>query len=343
MGLYHRNSLATNKYQTIAPSSVASNVFTMASAHEAETGDAVYISDAGSLTGITVDYTYFAIKTSSTALKLALTPADAKDGKAITIGGSVGTASFLFDERSAIGSTYDISFAGAMQTVQSNTPFASFFGSKLLFGSRVKDTDGTTDVYNMQSLGLGRNVGSFTTTLVPSQGILDTQQKVYVKFEGVNLASDKIVVKYRKKKRFGLPTASRKTTAGLGNWSDNSHVSINTTAKPASQTKEGDEVEILSGGGAGRTAHIKSIRDATTDLVFTLDENIEGVSTTQNSEINVDNWTKLGTITNADINGYKEFPIGGISKSVEIKVEMRGVDIKIEELAIVNTPTKKMV
>ncbi|KKL85612.1 hypothetical protein LCGC14_1952980, partial [marine sediment metagenome] len=63
---------------------------------------------------------------------------------------------------------------------------------KTLFGKRdfIQEKDEITeivienksaDVYNIQSLGLGRNVGSFTTTLVPSKEIVDTQQKLYVK------------------------------------------------------------------------------------------------------------------------------------------------------------------
>ncbi|HEC65002.1 MAG TPA: hypothetical protein ENI23_06905 [bacterium] len=341
VGLYHRNSAATNKYQTIAPSSVASNIFTMASNHEAETGDAVYMSDIGSLTGITVDYTYFAIKTDVNKTKLALTEADAKANNPITIGGTVGSASFFFDDREAIGSTYDFTYAGAIQSVQSDTPFKSFFGAQLLFGVRLEDTDGTTDVYNIQSLGLGRNVGSFTTTLVPSKEIVDTQQKLYVKFEGVNLATDKIVVKYRLKKRFGLPTVSRRSSSGLASWSSDSVVAVDDTEKHVRQAEVGDEIEVISGGGAGRTAHIKSIREASASVrEFTLDEAVEGILSAQKSEIQIDNWTKLGVITNSNSDGYQEFPIGKNSKSIEFKVEMRGKDVKIEEVQIINIVNK---
>lgn len=345
VGLYHRNSPATNKYQTIAGSSLSANVVTMASNHEAETGDAVHMSSIGSLTGITVDYTYFIIKDSTTGIKLALTPADAKDGTAITLGGSAGSASFFFDDREAIGSTYDFTYPGAIMTLQTEDTLKTFYGSQYLFGARVLDTDGSTDIYTLQSLGLGRNVSSFTTTLIPSQGITDTQQKLFIKFEGVNQATDKIVVKYRLKRRFGLPTPSRQTSSGLASWSSNKVVAVNDTEKHVRQAKEGDELEVLSGGGAGRTAHIKSIREASATVrEFTLDEPIEGIVSAQKSEIQIDNWQKLkkGEITNSDTDGFKEFAIGTVGKQIEFKIEMRGVGIKVEELSLANITNKKV-
>lgn len=344
VGLYHRNSPATNKYQTIAGSSLSSNVVTMASNHEAETGDAVYMSNIGSLTGITVDYTYFVIKDSDTGIKLALTAADANAGNAITLGGSTGAASFLFDDREAIGATYDNTYPGAIMTLQTEDTLRGFYGSQYLFGARVLDTDGSTDIYTLQSPAIGRNVSSFTTTLVPSEGITDTQQKLFIKFEGVNQATDKIVVKYRLKKRFGLPTPSRQTSSGLATWSSNKVVAVDDTDKHVRQAQVGDEIEVISGGGSGRTAHIVSIREASATVrEFTLDEPIEGVISAQKSEIQIDNWTKLGTITNSNTDGFQEFPIGTVGKQIEFKIEMRGVGVKVEELALANITNKKVV
>ena len=344
VGLYHRSGYSSKKYDAIAPSSVVSDVFTMASAHGAETGDAVYMSNIGSLTGLTVAYTYYAIRVSDTTLKLALTPADAKAGNAITIGGSVGSASFLFDNRTGVGTTYDVTYTGAITTTQSDSPLPDFYGSDIIFGGMVKDTDGTTDIYTLQSLGLGRNVGSFNTTLVPSQQVTDIQQKLVIKYEGVNLDTDKIVAKYRVKKRFGLPTPSRVTDSGLVSWSSNKVLGVDDTEKHVRQAEIGDEVEVISGAGAGRNAHISSIREASASVrEFTLDETIEGVSSAQKSEIMIDNWTKLGEITNDDDEGYKEFDIGTVGKEIEVKVELRGLGVSVEEVFLVNEPYKRVV
>ena len=110
------------------------------------------------------------------------------------------------------------------------------------------------------------------------------------------------------------------------------------------------------GAGGGYTAHITVITvDSATQWTITIDETMPDVTAAETTNILIDNWTKLATISTTDdakaaYEGLKKLAVGGEdsdsvnkAKWIELKFEMRGyADIEdsmdFEELMLNNTP-----
>lgn len=354
VGLYHKAGLDHKQFNRVAGSSISSNTITLASAQVFETGDPVECTQKGSLTGdISDDRIYYAIKTSSTELKLADTPQQALAGQAITITGTATSSEFAFFTYQAIGATLT-DRQGGLAVLKGQTASRFLFG-EVVYGGDVMLPGGTT-IGAVMSLGMGKNVGSFVTPKLQASAITDTFDEIVSKFKDLSIATRKIIIKYRTKHRWGMPGRQDFGGGGGATWVNSTSFTVNPKLYDMYSVQEGDEVEFLDGAAAGYTAHISDITvDSATQWTITIDEAMPDVTAADTSSILIDNWTKYLTISTADdaaaaANGHKKAALGGeeqdtanSAKWVEIKVELRGYadfddQLEFEELMLSNKP-----
>ncbi len=352
VGLYHRGGLDHKKYSAVTFSSLASDVLTMSSAQVYETGDPVEITAIGSLTGDIDDIIYYAIKVSSTQIKLALTPQQAVAGANITITGSVTSATMVLNVYQSVGA-HQTERQGGVCVVKA-AGLARFSGVEVIYGGDVRMPTGTT-IGAVMSLGMGKNVGSFVTSKIQASAVKDAFATFVSKFGDLNISTRKIIVKYRTRNRWGLP-GRRNMRNGKATWVNSTSFTVNPKTYDVYAVAIGDEVSFLDGGAAGYTAHISNkVVDSATQWTFTIDEAMPDVSAADTSEILFQNWTKFLTISTADdaIAAYEGLKKAGLdgeavdaqnkAKWIELKFELRGyTDIEetmdFEEVMLGNTP-----
>lgn len=352
VGLYHKGGIDHKKHAVVTFSSLSNNTLTMSAAQVYETGDPVEVIVQGSLTGdIVDDQIYYAIKVSSTEIKLANTPQQALAGDNITITGSVTSAEMVMNVYESVGAHYT-ERTGGICTIKAAGP-ARFTGSEVLYGSDVTLPGGTV-IGSVMSLGMGKNVGSFVTPKMQATAITDSFSKFVSKFGDLNIPTRKIVVKYRTKRRWGLP-GRRDFEGGVATWATSTTFTVNPKQYDMYSVEEGDEVEFLDGAGAGYTAHITDIaEDSATQWTITIDETMPDVVAAETSHILIDNWTKYKVISTTDdaaaaAAGFLKAALGADgddaknkAKWIELKFELRGyTDIEetmdFEEVMLLNT------
>lgn len=214
-------------------------------------------------------------------------------------------------------------------------------GGVLIVGCRNSGNTQITQYNTLASITTGENRGQMTLNRIENLGIKEGRTSLYCKFEGVNNSTDKIIFKYRTKYRTTIQVLSTGIT-----WTSNTtFTSIDTDLSSA---EVGDEITILSGSGAGSTAHISSISYSNPTYTVVLDEEITGVSASDNGNIIIENFTKIPTtITNSDTDGYKKISLPDMPKStwVQFKIELRGEGgvVGIQELQLVSQTVQNAV
>jgi len=345
-GLYHKAGADHKQRSKVTPTSLSSDTLTLSSAEIFETGDPIYCTALGSLTGdLDGDMIYYAIKVSSTEFKLALTPKQAIDGANITITGTTTGSEFMFNVYEAVGATKGN--AGPVE-VFSAFGLPRFNGIEVLYGMDIRNPAGTT-IGVVMSLGMGKNVGSLTTPKIQASNLKDAWQKLFAKFPPFSVSSRKIIIKYRTENRLGIP-GRLNMGGGRATWVDANTFTINPKTYDFYAAAEGDEVEFISGAAAGYTGHIAAggiVVDSATQWSITLDEDMPDVAVGETSDLIVDNWTKYKTISSVDdakaaYNGFKKAILKKKAKWIQIRIELRGyTDIEeshdLEELMLINS------
>ena len=208
------------------------------------------------------------------------------------------------------------------------------YGTRFLAGATLLDSTLTSNVY-LSSMTSGESRGDFTTSKIYTDNLTDTQQLVKIKFKNIEESSDKIIVKYKEIDKQNYPLVFTPSVSRAVTWTAN-YVFTSTSALMA-DVEVGEEVAIMSGNGAGSLAHITTISENAGTYTVTLDEAITGVSAGDLSGVFIDNWVKVGTITNTNTYGTEEFTIGTNSKWIQLKIELRGVsEPMIEEILLTN-------
>lgn len=352
VGLYHKAGVDHKKYASVTFSSLSNNTLTMSAAQVYETGDPVEITAVGSLTGDIDDIIYYAIKVSSTEIKLALTPQQALAGDNITITGSVTSATMVMNVYESVGAPKPGRTGGICLVKAAG--LARFTGSEVIYGSDVVLPSGTR-IGAVMSLGMGKNVGSFVTSRIQASAILDAFAHFVSKFGDLNIPSRKIVVKYRTKRRWGMPGRRDMRLSSVITWVTSSTFTVNPKLFDLYSATEGDEIEFLDRAAAGYTAHISSITvDSATQWTIAIDESMPDVTAGETSHILVDNWTKYKVLSSTDdpaaaAAGFVTAALDGEAddaknkaKWIELKFEFRGyTDIEetmdFEEVMLLNT------
>ena len=142
--------------------------------------------------------------------------------------------------------------------------------------------------------------------------------------------ADKIVVKYRTEKN--IPTVIEDIE-----W--DSATAFTDSSALIADLNVGDEIEVLTGNGAGDNAQILSIVDNGSDYTITLDKSIIGVSATNISTVRFQTWYKLPDIIKNEFQ-FKELPIPQYNKSTEIQFKVimnwKNKDNELREVIVVN-------
>lgn len=338
--LYHTGGYVVTPFDERTIASISSSIFTFATAHGLQTGDPVYASSVSGITGLDAGRLYYTIYVSNVSIYLAYTPADAKAGNHFFAEATVTTQTLSFDSFDSYGSVDNVTPGAVGLFTQKIGP--SFFGTQLLFGGSANDASGDA-VASLMTFGIGRNIGSFTTSPIPSDQVTDIYQKIIQKIRDLWLDTDEIRIKMRKMRRFGLPSAA---TSGTGvTWTSPTTFTVNLSEKDFGQAQVGDEVAIISGAGAGYTAHILSINtDADPVYTVTLDEAITPIPSLGGvfSDVTVDNWHKIDNdsfITVADENlgeGFTQSSIEDESSWIQFKVEWRGTRVSLNRFSVIS-------
>jgi hypothetical protein len=282
-------------------------------------------------------------------LKLATTYSNAIAGTAIDLTGTGVATQFLtfhpnYDFGAIASIANNIVRLDGYSTVGIGRHLAD--GRFLLNGKIQKGTSAAINGTNIVSVtqALVENRGYFITPLIESQQIEDNFLSLSLKWKKLKYEDDKIVVKYRTQET-DLPNYLTYYEAFTGDDLVITTANTFTTTRDLSGVSVGDEMEIVSGAGAGYLAHITNISLDSGTYTVTIDENIQNFTANDKCKAIFQNWTKLDTITSTDNEnslGYKHLGVAATSKWIQFKIELRGVDTEIEEL-IINNKTHKPV
>lgn len=342
VGLYQRNSFSISPGSMLTVTSAnintTTNVFTKTGGTVPSTGSPIKytVNKQQQISGLTIGEIYYCIKLSSSTFKLATTKGNALDGIAIDITGT-GAANnyFLAVEVYDYGVTL-ANNVGGIALVGTNHSVAG----PIICGAELYDFDSVNSWNHIQlAVNDFENRGYFITSKTPSGGITDLERKSYLKFLPLK-NSDKIILKHKQFEVFGLPISTPQATQSGSNqciWdSPNSfHTSANLSdAKTAFDANIELECEIISGAGAGVMEKITSLDYSGGVYSIGFDIDIDGAASSRYCDIIIDNWRIIGEATSADQRGYKEISIAQTVNINMCKVELRGSNVKFEELVI---------
>lgn len=352
IGLYHKSGHSGNVLigtsNNVSSVNTTTNVFTMATAFETQTGEIVLTNaNGGNIGGLDANTVYFAIRVSSTTLKLARTYADAIAGTEVDITSSGSSVAILTPKRSDFGNS--ASQGGAIALIVNASASISFYGNGLLFGAATVSEDSSLTTFNtLQVLTpTSENRGVVTFSKAMSLGRKDMWQTINAKMRGLFNPNDKLVFKYKILERQNLPKVSQSgnpVSRQDVNWVSTTQFQTNPFGTGVGNLgfdalQIGDEVTFILGAAAGYTAHITAISGSygagAGQFTITLDETFPLISSGDKSMIIVDNFTKVDFLLNTD-DLQKQFPVALASKWFQMKVELRGNEVQMEELQIVN-------
>ncbi len=212
-------------------------------------------------------------------------------------------------------------------------------GSEIFFGGQViKESNSSGNTYNcLCSPTSGVNRGYLITAKIPSLGVTDLVQKLYIKWKMLKQTTDKILVYSRNEERYALPFVSDSLSNVAITWT--SSTVFTTTGANFAYVEAGDLVEILSGVGAGYIAKISSILESGGTYTVTLAAAIGGANTNTGNVL-VSNFTLVKTIDYTKTKGFMEIPIGKTAKWSQYMLEFQGEEIELEEIQVINKARK---
>ena len=179
--------------------------------------------------------------------------------------------------------------------------------------------------------------GYLITTQIRGSSVEETWQKLYPVFKKLANSTDRIIIKYRlAKKTFG----SRSTDAAKAcTWADSTSFT-SASSQAWSGVAIGDEIEILSGKGAGFSAHITNIVDGGATFTITIDTTFPSASGTFLCRVN--NWIQLDAISSQEIE-WEDFDIDNESIWIQLKIYLigKGDSPEVEKLIITSTAKTK--
>lgn len=342
VGLYHRYSRSNSLVipETIATASVntTTNQITVSSAPV--TGTEVFYNNSGStsLSPLTNNAKYFVIKIDSTHIKLAETKTLAIAGTGIDLTGTGNSFQKLvyFPNIDFGASLTDRSMA--LNVIQNPTTTPQY-GFDVIWGGEVYNrTDGST---NWQTLGTvstnAESRGYFITPKIFSTGVTDNFNKLTLKFTKLTSDLDKIIIKYRTTDDMRQFIDLSQPTAWQATWT--STTTFTTTETEMENSQVGDEIEFLRGAGGGILAHITAISENAGTYTVTIDETYDNYQSGDKARFVFRNWTKLIEIAYGDSNAEQCFyseDIGQSGKWIQFKIELRGIETRIEQLLLDN-------
>jgi sporulation protein YlmC with PRC-barrel domain len=346
VGLTHKYSLGgakitrTNNIATTGVD-IATDVITVAGATVPATGTpCFYISSFGGgsteIGGIKSGFRYFVIRLSDTTLKLATTKANAIAGTAIDLTGTGNNAQFItFHKNNDFGGVFN-NPTMLIPLNYGNRLYGRPYAANFLLGGYVQSGTNTTKITTvLNSIGdYQENRGYVVTPKTLSTGLTDSVKSISIKWNKLENVEDKIIIKYKNKDRLTANSIANTDTALT--WVNSTSF---TSTNDLSNVQIGDEVEFTSGEGAGYLAHVTDISLNAGTYTVTIDETIQDISANDRAFCIFDNWTKLETIDKDSVDndlGYRLIRTVDNAKWFQFKTELRGIDVKIEEIIIDN-------
>ena len=323
----------------------ATNIMTKTAGTIPSTGSPVkYLSDkATAIGGLMTPTIYYCIKVSATEFKLATTKALADAGTAIDLTGT-GAANnyFLAVEQLDYGQTY-FKRAGALALIDARAATLDH----LLMSAEMSDDDSTSEYEITGATMAGfENRGYFVTAKILSSQVTDKGQKVFVKFRPL-ATGDSIHVKVKDKDIIGLPVSTaqaRNSNINKATWTDSDTFTTTTDLDAALDAYDDGvelECEIIGGLGAGTLVKVSSITFSDPTYTVNLAESVVGAASGKLSDVVIENWRSLGSITSDDTDGFKSFNVDTVSPWMKCKVELRGSETTVEEALLVNETHQK--
>lgn len=341
-GFYHTAAPSYAEYQTESIT-FASNVGTTSAAHFLETGDEIFSTAASN--EIEDSKIYYVIKITSTTFSLAETHADALAGTVLSVTNA--SYSFNYIRRTDYGiEAVKLQDCGLVRNEKDLSGYTDSGAYPFFLGAKVHPNNLATTRVNVINLAVPimHNRGYFVMGKYESQSLEDSWHGVAIKYQKLK-NGDKIIVKAKTKDAaptiIGDPTlfATSAYTGESVTW-DSAGDNFSTSAD-LSEVEEGDEVHVFAGPGAGQSAHVKSISGNVDDgFLVVLDEAIRGVVSGRISCVSIDHFKRLGVITSEDTDGVKQLMLDKAGPSMEIKVELRGVGVKVSQVIPIQTPHK---
>ncbi len=354
VGLYHRYSVGGSPRTatgavTTANVNTTTDVITIPSAIAPVTGTPVFYEDGSSgggtwIGGIKYNTRYFVIKLSSTTLQLAATYADAIAGTPVPINltSTGNNAQFLvFTPNGDFGGIYQRVTGVYLLRVNGNSSVpVNSFASRLLIGSIIAKTGTSFNVTAIHSVEYHQeNRGYVILPRIPSgESTLGNFAKMVFKFRPLVNPEDKIILKARKFNANLYQTRLRLTVSTTGTWV----TSTTFTTNNITDLEIGYEVEIVTGSGCGYIAHITNISDISGGVyTITIDETVQNIVAAETFFYVASEWKKADTIisvnSTTNVDGFADINVPGGTRAtdMEFKVEIRGKDVLIEEIQIV--------
>lgn len=341
VGLYHRygypNSLRT--MTSVVPTGsvdTATNIITVAGATVPVSGTPVIYQDGTypntEIGGLKSNTKYYVIFQSSTTMKLATTYANALAGTAIDITGTGNAAQyFVFYNKNGFGANR-VGTNGAVCLIRIFTGALGTMGKLILFGGGTGLNAITTKGFLAAVVDGIENRGSLIYPKVSSNQVTDIWQKIVNKVRGLATVEDVVVVKYRVAERVDDLKVLYRSAGDTGTWISGNSFS---TTRDLSLANVGDEVSIEFAAGAGYLLHISSLTLLAGTWTVVLTESVQNITPADTMRFTIDNWAILGTITSSDTMLFKEFPVALAHKWLQIKIELRGEDVMLEELKVI--------
>lgn len=348
VGMYHRSAPAGAKmlYRSLVESGITANVVTVTATVPATGTPAIYYPGTGGITELDSNQLVYVIKVSSTTFKIAETREDALAGTnmTLTVGGGGGSLGFRFLPESDFGQLW-VQYGGMLQKTGPQQNASAF--SELAYGvGGIMKNSVSTDVDSLGiDLNCSENRGWIITQKLFSPHVTDTWNKLILKVRNLVSEHDKVIVKSRYREDPTMPVfatfANEEAT-----WVDENTFTTTkdlTDVETAFNAGRKYEVEFVAGAGAGYLAHIAGISEAGGTWTVNIDEDVRNIAANDTAYFVIDSWEKLfpGAITKDSEKDFTEFEIGGNSKWSQLKFELRGRNVAIEEYEIVNTPHKE--
>jgi len=336
VGLYHKYSMsnALVKIESVNTSEVntTTNEITVATPAPV-TGTEVFYRDNGgtTLAGLVDEQKYFTINVDSTHVKLATTLANANAGTAADLTGTGNsTQTLVFFENIDFGA-FISSRTMAVGLMEMNPD--PKWGSDIIWGGEVERRTLSGDNAHLGSTtGYVQGRGYIVTPKIFSAEVTDTFNNLVLKYSPFTSELDKIIIKYRTEddRRDEIDTVN---SAWRATWT--STTTFTSTQSDLSSAIVGDEVEFLNGAAGGMLAHITAISENAGTYTITIDETFDNYITGDLSTFVFRNWKKYAIISETGL-GYLVKNLDAKGKFIQLKIELRGIGTRIEEVKIDN-------
>lgn len=335
VGLYHRHgpSQARRARLTASPNA-STDALTVSAAPATGTPVVVSLAAEGDWGANVVSGTlYFAIRTSSTTLKLATTRANALAETAVDLTAAVQSGTLLTFPETDFGQ-YLSEQGWCVALYRNEDQTASWWeASRMFFGGKTAtptNLQASSEVICTPTPGIP-NRGYIVTAKVGAEAVTEGLPYVAVRFRPLATAEDRIVVKHRGVEKAGFPVRYASVT-----WTDGD--TFTTTDSRFADVSAGHEVEVTSGRAAGCLAHVSSISSNAGTYTVNLDESFPEVAASDVSYVTVDNWAKVGTVTSSDVTnarGFARIPVNARDATFhQLKLELRGADFGVREIYV---------